>query len=118
MTGVLVLLLLAPVSAELLQAYLGDLGGPFGMVFLVLFLAPLYGGAGLLIREIAARTGRGWPGRLLLAGAFGVAMPTLIDGSLFTPVMPDVDDWSTIVQGRRSPTSGGPQRSPGSVAMF
>ncbi len=94
--GVTTALLLAPISAELLQAYLGDLGGPAGLAFLVVFLAPLYGGATLLIREVSLRTGRGWPGRLLLATAFGVAMPTLIDVSLFTPVRRDVDDWSTI----------------------
>lgn len=95
--GVGTALLLAPVTAELLQAYLGDLGGPLGLVFLVVFLAPLYGGATLLIREVSLRTGRGWPGRLLLATAFGVAMPTLIDVSLFTPVRADVNDWSGIV---------------------
>ncbi len=88
---------LAPVTAELLQAYLGDIGGVFGLVAVVVFLAPLYGGAALLIREIAVRTGRGWPGRLLLATAFGVAMPTLVDVSLFTVHRPDIDDWEQIV---------------------
>lgn len=92
-TGILAVLLLAPVSAELLQAYLGDLGGPVSLIFVVLFFAPLYGGAALLIREISVRTGRGWRGRLLLAAAFGVAMPTVIDLSLFTPHRDDVDDW-------------------------
>jgi len=96
-TGILAVLLLAPVSAELLQAYLGDLGGPLNLIFVVLFFVPLYGGAALLIREIAVRTGRGWRGRLLLAAAFGVAMPTVIDLSLFTPDRDDIDDWSTIL---------------------
>jgi len=77
--------LLAPVFAELIQAYLGDLGGVFGLLFFVVFLAPLYGGAVLLIREVTVRTGRGWPSRLLLATAFGVAMPTLVDVSLWSP---------------------------------
>ena len=94
MLGVAVL---APITAELLQAYLGDIGGPFGLIALVVFFAPLYGGAALLIREVAVRTGRGWPGRLLLATAFGVAMPTLVDASLFTVSRPDVDHWREIV---------------------
>jgi hypothetical protein len=95
--GVVGVALLAPIFAELIQAYLGDLGGVFGMLFFVVFLAPLYGGAALLIREVAVRTGRGWPCRLLLATAFGVAMPTLVDVSLFTPSNPDIDYWDDIM---------------------
>ncbi len=95
--GVLTLLVLAPISAELLAAYLGDVGGAGGLLFLVAFFAPLYGGAALLIREVAVRTGRGWRGILLLAAAFGVLMPTFVDGSLFTTARDDVDDWSSIV---------------------
>lgn len=97
LVGVVTLLLLAPITAELLQAYLGDLGGPLGLIGFVVFMAPLYGGAALLIREISVRTGRGWPGRLLLATAFGVAMPTIIDVSLFTTARDDIDGWSEIV---------------------
>lgn len=96
---VLAVAALAPITAELMQAYLSDIGGVFGLVFVVAFFAPLYGGAALLIREIAVRTGRGWPGRLLLATAFGVAMPTLVDASLFTVSRPDIDDWDQIVTG-------------------
>lgn len=95
--GVLVLLLLAPITAELLQAYLGDLGGTFGVLFLVVFFAPFYGALALLVREVSVRTGRGWTGRLLLAAGFGVAMATIVDGSLFTRVRDDVDGWSDIV---------------------
>lgn len=91
------ILLLAPITAELLQAYLGDLGGPVSLAFFVLFLAPMYGGAALMIREVSVRTGRGWPGRLLLAAAFGVAMPTVIDLSFFTPVRDDIDGWEAIL---------------------
>ncbi|WP_134766005.1 hypothetical protein [Nocardioides sp. 1609] len=95
--GVVTALLLAPVSAELLQVYLGDLGGPAGLAFLVLFLAPVYGGAVLLVREVSVRTHRGWTGRLLLAAAFGVAMPTVVDLSVFTRTRDDIDGWSDIV---------------------
>lgn len=97
LTGIVTILLLAPITAELLQAYLGDLGGIGGLVFVDLFFAPMYGGMALLIREVSVRTGRGWPGRLLLAAAFGVAMPTVIDLSLFTPAREDIDGWDAIV---------------------
>lgn len=95
--GIWTVLLLAPITAELLQAYLGDLGGLGGAAFLVLFFAPMYGGVALLIREVSVRTGRGWPGRLLLAAAFGVAMPTIIDLSIFTPTRDDIDYWDDIM---------------------
>lgn len=96
MLGILTLLVLAPLSAELLSAYLGDLGGPLHLVGFVVFLAPLYGGAGLLIREVSVRAGWGWRGRLLLAAAFGVAMATLIDGSLFTAHRGDIAGWDDL----------------------
>lgn len=95
--GILTVMLLAPITAELLQAYLGDLGGIGGLVFVILFFAPMYGGAALLIREVSVRTGRGWPGRLLMAAGFGVAMTTIIDVSLFTPERDDIDYWDTIM---------------------
>lgn len=95
--GILTILLLAPITAELLQAYLGDLGGVGGLVFVVLFFAPMYGGMALLIREVTVRTGRGWSARLLLGAAFGVAMATFIDLSLFTPERDDIDYWDQIM---------------------
>lgn len=87
--GVLALLLGAPAFAELIQSYLPSTGALGSTLFLVAFLAPLYGGAALLIREVTLRTGRGWQGRLLLAGAFGVLMPTWVDKSLWTPQSPE-----------------------------
>jgi hypothetical protein len=95
--GVVALLLAAPVCAELLQAYLDITGNPFEVAFAVVFFAPLYGGAAILIREVAVRTGRGWPGRLLLAAAFGLLMTSVIDSSLFTPEFPDIDYWDDIM---------------------
>lgn len=95
--GVVGVALLSPLTAELLQAYLGDLGGPLGLVAFVLFLAPLYGGAALLVREVSVRQGMGWPGRFLLAAGFGVAMPTLVDVSLFTVHRSDIHGWEHIV---------------------
>lgn len=90
-------LLLAPVTAELIQAYLGGTGDVVWTAFAVVFLAPMYGGAALLVREVAVRTGRGWPGRLLLAAAFGVLMATFVDGSLFTPHRDEIPYWDLLV---------------------
>ncbi len=91
------LLLGAPVFAELVQSYLDITGELGGTLFLVAFLAPLYGGVALLIREVGVRTGRGWSGRLLLAAAFGVLMPTWVDLSLWTPqTAEEIESWGDI----------------------
>ena len=78
---VIALLLIAPWTAEC------SWGGftLIGMPFVVLVLAPMYGGAALLIRETARRLGLGWPGIALLAAAFGVVQAGLVDQSLFNP---------------------------------
>ena len=95
--GVTALLLGAPVFAELVQSYLDITGELGGTLFLVVFMAPLYGGVALLVREVAVRTGRGWPGRLLLAAAFGVLMPTWVDLSLWTPqTAEEIELWGDI----------------------
>ncbi|MFI5835536.1 hypothetical protein ACIA5A_17850 [Micromonospora sp. NPDC051300] len=75
------LLLLAPWTAECVW---GGFTLP-GMPFVVVLLAPMYGGAALLIRETARRLGLGWPGIVLLAAAFGVVQAGLVDQSLFNP---------------------------------
>ncbi|MBD8605872.1 hypothetical protein IFT73_03320 [Aeromicrobium sp. CFBP 8757] len=51
----------------------------------LLFLAPLYGSAALLVREVARRAGGGWPSMLMLAAAFGVVQAGVVDQSLFNP---------------------------------
>jgi hypothetical protein len=51
---------------------------------LVLYAA-FYGSAAVLIREVARRTGRGWPTMLLLALAFGILEEGVVDQSLFNP---------------------------------
>jgi hypothetical protein len=81
-----VLLVLAPICAEFIQAYLPITGRPLELVGALLVLAPLYGGTAVLIRETAVRTGRGWPGVLLLAAAFGVVQAGIVDMSLFLSV--------------------------------
>src|ERR1700687_174498 len=47
------------------------------------FLAPLYGGGALLIREVTRRARRGWPTILLLGLAYGLLEAGLFDMSLF-----------------------------------
>jgi hypothetical protein len=93
---VLAVLLLAPVCAEFSSGYLPSTGKPLELLGELLFFAPLYGGAALLVRETTVRLGGGWPTRVLLAAAFGLAMPGLIDLSLFTTVRDDVEGWQQI----------------------
>jgi hypothetical protein len=80
------LLLLAPLVAEYL---LGNVA--FSDLPVLPFLVPMYGGAALLIRELARRSGRGWPTILLLAAAYGVFQPAVLDQSLFNPSYMDHD---------------------------
>jgi hypothetical protein len=74
------LFLLSPFVGEFL---LGNV--PSTELLALPFLAPMYGGGALLVREIARRTGRGWPAMLLLAAAYGTLEAGLIDQSLFNP---------------------------------
>lgn len=48
-------------------------------------LALLYGSGAVLIRELARRTGRGWPTMLVLGLAYGLIEAGLIDQTLFHP---------------------------------
>lgn len=79
-TAVLTLFFVAPFVAEYL---LGDL--PLKMLAALIFLAPVYGGAAVLIRETARRTARGWPTMLLLGAAFALIGEGLLSQSLFNP---------------------------------
>src|SRR5690625_4405708 len=97
---ILCVLLGAPVTAAFLQAYQALTGDPVAVAGAIVFLAPLYGGAALLIREITVRTGRGWPATLILAAAFGLAMPGIVDLSMFGVDAPGVPYWAEL----REPT--------------
>lgn len=72
------LFLLAPFVGEFL---LGNLA--IGELWLGLVLAPLYGGGALLIRELARRTGRGWPTMVLLAAAYALIEEGPVDQLLW-----------------------------------
>ncbi|MCP2093913.1 MULTISPECIES: hypothetical protein [Actinosynnema] len=90
----------APAAAEYPQAYLTTTGDVVVQLQALLILGPLYGGAALLIREVAVRARMGWTGVLLLAGSFGLAMTGLIDLSMFTAEYPEVEYWAEL----REPT--------------
>jgi hypothetical protein len=72
------LFFLAPFVGELL---LGNLA--LSELGLAVVLAPLYGGGALLIREIARRTGRGWPTMVLLAAAYALIEEGPVDQLLW-----------------------------------
>lgn len=94
--AVAAMLIGAPISAEYLSAYLPVTGFVPALLTGLLVLGPLYGGAALLIREVAVRRGLGWTGILLLAAAFGLAMPGLVDLALFADERPDVEYWQPM----------------------
>jgi hypothetical protein len=74
------LFLLAPLVAEYL---LGTIS--LSEIAALPFIAPMYGGGALLIRELARRGGRGWPTIVVLGAAYGLLEAGLLDQSLFNP---------------------------------
>ena len=76
--AVITLFFVAPLVAEYL---LGDL--PLELLTALIVLAPAYGGAAVLIRETARRTGRGWPTMLMLGAAYTLIGEGLVTQSLF-----------------------------------
>ena len=106
MAPTVLLCLLAPLFGEFL---LGNL--PMTQLYLLPFLAPLYGGGAALIREVARRTGRSYPTMLVLGAAYAIVEEGLVDQLLFNPdyftgqgelmqtVVPGlgVDAWLTLI---------------------
>jgi hypothetical protein len=74
------LTVVAPIGAEFL---LGDFS--IRSLPLVVALLPLYGGGALLVREIARRTGRGWPAIVPLGAAYSLLEEGFLTQSLFNP---------------------------------
>jgi hypothetical protein len=74
------LFFLAPLIGEFL---LGNIA--IDAIFFIVVAAPLYGGGALLIREVARRTGRGWPTIALLAVAYALIEEGLVDQMFFNP---------------------------------
>jgi hypothetical protein len=95
---ILALLVLSAIGAELLAAYDDTTGRPGAITFAVVFFAALYGCPALLIRELARRTGRGWPAMVVLAAAVGVLEAGAIDQALFADSYEDVSNWEETVR--------------------
>ena len=95
---VLALLVLSPIGAELLAAYNDTTGRPLALLGNLVFFAALYGCPALLIRELACRTGRGWPAILLLSAAAGLLQAGVLDQSLFSESYDDVRGWEESVR--------------------
>jgi hypothetical protein len=57
----------------------------------VLFVAPMYGGGALLVREVTRRSGRGWPTMLVLALVYAIVEEGLVTQTLFNPSYFDLD---------------------------
>src|SRR6195952_1098429 len=74
------LVLLAPTVGEFL---LGNI--PISQYPFVFFLAPLYGGGALLVREVAPRLGRGWPTMVLFAAVYALIEEGPVDQMIFNP---------------------------------
>ena len=90
------LFLFAPVCAEYLWGYDDTTGNAVELVFVLIILAPLYGGPALLIRETARRLELGWPSILLLAGAFGLIQAGVVDQSMFSQNYRDIPYWDDM----------------------
>lgn len=76
----LVLFFLSPFVAEFL---LGNIS--ISALGALVFLAPMYGGGAVVIREIARRFNRGWPTIILLALAYGLLEEGIFIQTLFNP---------------------------------
>lgn len=74
------LFFLSPFVAEML---LGDFA--IDAIWIMFFVAPLYGGGALLVREATRRLGLGWPTLLLFALAYGILEEGVILQTLFNP---------------------------------
>lgn len=74
----IILFFLAPIFAEYLIGILS-----ISEIGYILFLAPMYGGGALLIREVTRRSGRGIVTMLILGVAYGLIEEGLIDQMLF-----------------------------------
>lgn len=74
---------LSPWVAEFLLGNIA-IDGIFGL----LFIAPLYGGAALLIRETARRRGAGWSSIITLAAAYAIFEEGLVTQMLFNASYP------------------------------
>lgn len=91
---VMVLILLAPLVAEVLPG-----STPLTMPGLLLLDLLIYGPGALLIRELVRRRGRGWASILLLGAIYGLIEEGLALQSLFNPAYNHVSLWGAYAFG-------------------
>lgn len=90
------LFMFAPICAEYLLGYDAATGHWLLLAGGLVVLAPLYGGAALLIREVVRRAGLGWPTILLLCAAWGTIQAGLVDQSMFNPDYRGIPYWDLL----------------------
>jgi hypothetical protein len=88
------LALLTPLIAELTFG-----STPTRFAYLILLWLPIYGAGILLIRELVARTGRGWPSIILLGLAYELAEDGLGLQALTSPHLYHAADWAPQIFG-------------------
>jgi hypothetical protein len=92
------LVVLTPLIAELA---LGST--PVSMAWLVLLWIPIYGASVLLIRELVARTGRGWPSIVLLAFGYELLEDGIGLQALTSPHLYGAAGWGARILGFNLP---------------
>jgi hypothetical protein len=88
------LVFLTPLIAELTFG-----STPTRFAYLILLWLPIYGAGILLIRELVARTGRGWPSIILLGLAYELAEDGLGLQALTSPHLYHAADWAPQILG-------------------
>lgn len=88
------LIFLTPLIAELTFG-----STPTRFAYLILLWLPIYGAGILLIRELVARTGRGWPSIILLGLAYELAEDGLGLQALTSPNLYHAADWAPQILG-------------------
>ena len=91
-------LILSPPCAEYITGYDNSTGKPLELVGGLLIFGPLYGAPALLIRELARRSGVGWPGIVALAAAFGIVQAGVVDQSLFSESYREIEYWDEMLR--------------------
>ncbi|GAA1785312.1 hypothetical protein [Streptomonospora arabica] len=89
------LVVLAPLSAEVTFS---GVGMPLLWVILPL-LVPMYGAGVLLIRELVARAGAGWPGLLVMGAAYELVEDGIGLQALTSPNLYNAAEWGPRVLG-------------------
>ena len=94
MRPAIALFFLSPLIAEFLLGNVAIDG-----IIAIFFLAPMYGGGALLIRELARRSGGGWPTIFVLGLAYSTWEEALVTQLLFNPTYHGLSLAGAIIPG-------------------